>query len=237
MTPVIVETHDGISVVRDDLFPGGTKARFLPVLFDGAEEVVYASPAEGGAQIALAFAAAKLGKRATIFVAKRKQPHARTLEAKRLGAKVYQVPHGYLNVVQARAKEYCRRTGARLAPFGIDMPEAITFIADAAKTAGLSPDEVWCAAGSGMLSRALKAAWPNATINAVQVGRKLSSDDVSGAVIHDAGMPFGRALKKRPPFPSCPHYDAKAWLMCKEKGKGEVVFWNVLGNLDVADMG
>lgn len=42
--------HDGIAVVRDDLFLGGTKARFLPALFDGADEVVYASPAEGGAQ-------------------------------------------------------------------------------------------------------------------------------------------------------------------------------------------
>jgi hypothetical protein len=63
--------HDGVFVARDDLFPGGTKARFLPILFEGANEVVYASPAEGGAQTALATVASQLGKRATIFVAQR----------------------------------------------------------------------------------------------------------------------------------------------------------------------
>jgi hypothetical protein len=72
-------------VVRDDLFPGGTKARFLGLLFNGAEEVVYASPAEGGAQVALAPVARKLGKRATIFVARRGKPHLRTRQAAKLG--------------------------------------------------------------------------------------------------------------------------------------------------------
>jgi hypothetical protein len=38
--PQLIE-HDGVLVVRDDLFPGGTKARYLPLLFDGAGEVVY----------------------------------------------------------------------------------------------------------------------------------------------------------------------------------------------------
>ena len=81
--PQVIE-HDDVLVVRDDLFPGGTKARFLPLLFDGVSEVVYASPAEGGAQTALATVAAQLGKRATIFVAKREQLHPRTLMAERL---------------------------------------------------------------------------------------------------------------------------------------------------------
>jgi hypothetical protein len=54
VTPPVVVEHHGIMVVRDDLFAGGTKARFIPALFDGAQEVVYASPQEGGAQTALA---------------------------------------------------------------------------------------------------------------------------------------------------------------------------------------
>ena len=90
-------------------------------LFDGADEVVYASPAEGGAQTALAIIAQQLEKRATIFVAKRQTPHARTRMAKAHGAKVYQVSPGYLSVVQARAGAYCADTGARLAPFGFDL--------------------------------------------------------------------------------------------------------------------
>ena len=230
MTTPIVTQHNGISVIRDDLFPGGTKARFLPVLFDHADEVVYASPCEGGAQTALAHTAAKLGKRATIFIAKRKQPHDRALEAKRVGAKVMQVPHGYLNVVQARAREYCNRTGAKLAPFGVDLPEAIATIAAAAKATGLDPDEVWCASGSGVLARSLAIAWPSARRHVVQVGRELTAKDVAGATIHKASLPFSKAIKGQPPFPSCPHYDAKAWQICKARhGAGLVVFWNVTG--------
>ena len=83
-TPVVRKHHD-IFVVRDDLLAGGTKARFAGPLFDGVDEVVYASPAEGGAQTALAIIAEQLGKRATIFVARRKVPHARARMAKAHG--------------------------------------------------------------------------------------------------------------------------------------------------------
>ena len=172
--PQIIE-HDGILVARDDLFPGGTKARFLGVLFDGADEVVYASSCEGGAQTALATVAQQLGKRATIFVAKRAQPHARALMAKRLGARIMQVSPGYLSTVEARARTYCEISGSRLAPFGVDIPEAIEAIAGAAAASGLQPDEVWCASGSGVLARGLAKAWPHARRHVVQIGRALFS--------------------------------------------------------------
>jgi len=229
MKPKVIE-HDGVLVVRDDLFPGGTKARFLPLLFDGVDEVVYASAAEGGAQTALATVAAQLGKRATIFVAKRAQPHPRALMAKRLGAKIMQVSPGYLSTVQARARDYSRQVGARLAPFGVDTPEAIETIAAAARSIGIDPDEVWCASGSGVLARGLATAWSNARRHVVQVGRTLSTNEVAGATIHVYPLPFGREAKNRPPFPSDPHYDAKAWEQCAtRKGSGCVLFWNVAG--------
>ena len=44
--PRVIE-HDDVFVVRDDLFPGGTKARFLPSLFDGVSEVVLRKPSRG----------------------------------------------------------------------------------------------------------------------------------------------------------------------------------------------
>lgn len=232
--PKTVE-HDGVLVVRDDLFPGGTKARFLGTLFDGADEVVYASPAEGGAQTALAQVAANLGKRATIFVAQRKQPHARALMAKRLGAQVLQVgPAGYLSVVQARARAYCEEYGAKLCPFGVDLPEAVEAIAAAARSLKLKPDEFWCAAGSGVLSRGLALAWPDAQRHVVEVGRTLTGHDVRGAWIHPAGMPFSKAENEQPPFPSDPHYDAKAWRIMMGDTAGRrasslIVFWNVTG--------
>lgn len=175
--PPEVILHSGIYVVRDDLFPGGTKARFLGELFNDADECVYASPAQGGAQTALAHTAARLGKRATIFVAKRKHPHDRAREALRVGAKILQVTPGHLNVVQARAKAYAADRGAKLIPFGCEVPEAGEFIYAAAlaaiEAAGIeAPEEVWCACGSGVLLRGLMRAFPKALFNPVQVGRE-----------------------------------------------------------------
>jgi hypothetical protein len=109
------------------------------------------------------------------------------VQAAKLGAKIVPIAPGYLSVVQARAREYCAQKGARLAPFGVDMSEAIKVIAAAARTCELEPDEVWCAASSGVLSRGLAAAWSKAPAS------------------------FSREACGRPPFPSDPHYESKAW--------------------------
>lgn len=231
----IVRTHEGIEVVRDDLLTGGTKTRFISRMFERHEHIVYASPAEGGAQTALATAARAMGRRATIFVAKRRRPHSRSLMAKALGAAVYQVSPGYLAVVRARARAFCDATGATHLPFGMDTPEAVAIIAEAAASTGVAPDEVWCAAGSGVLARALARAWPDARRCVVQVGRTLTPAEVAGARIYVYPAPFGATARSRPPFASCPHYDAKAWEMCRQHhGQGTVLFWNVTGPADPA---
>lgn len=230
----IVTIHDRIHVVRDDLYPGGTKARFLPMLFEDTDEVVYASPAQGGAQASLAVVARALGKRATIFVARRRVLHPRTRQVLSLGAKVVQVDHGYLTVVQARARRYCETTGAKLAPFGIDMPEAVALLAQDARRCGVDPCEVWCAASSGTLARALAAAWPDAMHHAVQVGRTLTTKDVGKATIHVYPRPYDWAANDTAtPFPADPHYERKAWEVCKVlHGSGPVLFWNVIGTAE-----
>lgn len=230
MIAPIVKMHEGIHVVRDDLFHGGTKARFLAKLYEKHDEIVYATPPEGGAQTALAYCAEAAGKKATLFVAKRAQPHNRALLAKSLGAKIYQVSPGYMTVCQARAKQYCEDTGATLAPFGLDLPEAMAVIAEAARMIGFEPDEIWTAAGSGVLTRSLALAFPKAKRHAVQIGRELNKEDVLGADIHVSPLKFQQAIKAAPPFPSDPHYDAKAWDICKRKrGSGKILFWNVTG--------
>jgi hypothetical protein len=224
----VVSIHDGIHVVRDDLFPGGTKARFIGELYSDCEEVVYATPCEGGAQTALATVAARLGKRATLFCAARKNPHPRVAMAQRLGATYHFVAPGYLSVVQARAEDYADRAGAKLAQFGI--PDAVDAIADAALATGLTPDEVWCASGSGTLARGLAKAWPWARRYAVQVGRELTFADVDNAIIVKQPLAFGKPHLGAVPFPADPHYDAKAWKECKARHRGGLVlFWNVTG--------
>jgi hypothetical protein len=227
----VLEQHRGIFVVRDDLLPGGTKVRFLARLFALHDVVAYASPACGGAQLALAHAAHAARKQAVIFVAKRKVPHARTREAHAAGARVFQVPHGYLSNVQAKAKLYCADTGAHLLQFGGESPEAIAAIAGVAAAVWSKHgpfDEVWCAAGSGVLTRGLQAGMPDARrFVAVQVGRSI--ERAGRAEVLRYPLEFEAEERSPAPFPSCPNYDRKAWKMCAERGRGRVLFWNVLG--------
>lgn len=213
-------------VVRDDLLPGGSKMRYmLPLLAARPErEIVYASPAYGYAQMALAHVCKIIGKQAVVFVAKRKDPHPRTLAAKAAGAKVYQVPHGYLNVVQARAKEYAADHGAHLVPFGVDVPEALQHFADAARATGLQPSEVWACSGSGALIRGLQIAWPGAAFNAVRVG---SEPKVGKAKLWVAPEKYEEAAKIRPPYPSCDNYDAKIWRFATKHASDGALIWNV----------
>lgn len=223
---ILVDNIEGINIVRDDLVKGGTKCRILPTLLEkleAKEEVVYASPAYGYAQIALAHAAKKTGRQATIFVAKRKQLHKRTAEAQKAGAKIVEVEAGYLTVIQARSREYAKANNATLIPFGLDTEDTLNLIAEVAKAIP-EPKEVWTVAGSGTLSRALQKAFPNATFYAIQVG---ATPNVNNAILYKAEEKFENDAKNPPPFPSCSNYDAKAWKFIKQHASKDALFWNV----------
>lgn len=222
----VIETVEGIQVVRDDHIPGGTKRRVLEPLVAAAPgtEFVYASPAYGYAQIALAYSCAAVGKAATVFVAKRKTMHPRTAEAQAAGARIVEVAHGYLSNVQAKARAYAEKTGAEVFPFGLDTPEFIAGLAEVARALPVEPFEVWSVAGSGVLTRALQQAWPDATFHAVRIG---SEPDAGRATVWRARERFEQPAKHRPPFPSCDNYDAKAWRFIREWAKPGALFWNV----------
>lgn len=220
----VVEEHDGFIVVREDLIPGGTKRRALPVFFDDAHTYVYASPVYGYAQIALAHAAGAAGKRALIVCARRQQPHPRTLEAYNAGADVWQCDHGYMTVVQKKAREFAAVPGSKLLPFGLDDPAFIDAVAGIAAGLKLAPKEVWSAAGSGVLSRALQKAWPAASFHAVRVG---AEPDTGRAEVHTAPEKFEQEARFKPPFPSCSNYDAKVWQFVKRHASPGALIWNL----------
>jgi len=222
--PKLVE-HNGVLVLRDDFQPGGTKARALPALMTGRErEYVYASPVCGYAQVALAHVTREMGKRATIFCAQRGERHRLTLEAERAGARIVEVPVGYMSVVRAHARQYCDVSGARLLPFGLDTPVFLQALAEVARAVPVQPTEVWTVAGSGVLTRALQMAWPAARFHAVQVGAVPS---VGRATVWVAPEKFDQSARHPPPFPSCTNYDAKAWQFIRRSAKPGALFWNV----------
>ena len=190
----------------------------------GVKEFVYASPAQGAAQVALAVAAYHCCKQATIFVAARGVASPRTREAQAYGARVIEVAPGYLSVVQARAKAYAIKRGAFYVDFGGgNIPSGA--ITQTAEALDIAPDQVWCAAGSGTLARALKRAWPQARLFAVAVGKTVSLGD--GIVVLPSAYKYEEPCRSPTPFPANPIYEAKAWEMLKPDPNSSVVFWNV----------
>jgi hypothetical protein len=196
----------------------------LPVLFDEHREYVYASPVQGYAQVALAHCCRAAGLQATIFCAERKAEHARTAEARAAGANIFTLRPGYLSQVKAQARLYCESSGARMLPFGLDDERFIEALAALAKSLPVAPLEIWSVAGSGVLSRALQRAWPQAACFAIQIGH---APNVGRAQLLKAPERFEDDAKLPPPFPSCSNYDAKAWRFVREHAKPGALFWNV----------
>lgn len=226
--PTVVD-HDGILVVRDDLFDGGTKARVARFLLDSNDEWVFAGPAQGYAQLALAIACEQTGKRGVLFIPKRKQLAPITAAAVEHGITVVEVPAGRMSVLQARARAYCALTGATHVPLGLLLPgmeQALTELARRVAATLEPPPQVWVTAGSGTLSRALAAAFPDSEVHAVQVG--MTPKVPERATLWHAPEAFhDDAAGQRPPFPSAVNYDAKAWRFVAEHAEPGSLFWNV----------
>lgn len=238
----VLEDRGPWTVVRDDLLPGGSKTRFLPFLLAGVEHAVFGGPFCGGAPWALATVGKALGVKVTLFYAARAEVHPRQRAAFRLGAEIRVVRPGYMTVVQARAREFCRRTGATFLPLGFDVPAAEDpFVAIMRGVRerfrdrrGADPDQVWCATGSGMLARCLAKAFPSSKVVGVRVGLSSRSSKQSFAPnveLLDSGVPFERTHAGDVPFSSDRNYDAKAWSRASREARGDrLLFWNVAGD-------
>lgn len=213
-------------VVRDDRVPGGTKERACRVWLEslGVTSVAYASPAQGFAQVALARVARDLGIKFHLFTAKRKDYHERTLAAVSYGAVLHPVDPGYLTNVQSKSKDWAEDTGGHVLPFGLDDPAFVKAMGKVIRQSMDPPKEVWCAAGSGTLARALQWAWPDTKVCAVAVGKE---PDVGSAVLYRYDREFEKPARTVPPFPSVQEYDAKAWELMQANGSDGAVFWNV----------
>lgn len=230
-----VFNQDGFVIASDADILGGSKRaaleRYLKCVLErrAFAEFVYATPAQGFAQIALSAACKLYGKDATLFVAKRNTLHERTRVAQSLGANIIEVPMGFLSNISAKARVYASARVSRfLVPFGLDDPIFIQALSDHARAAVKSdPPEVRCAAGSGVLTRALQKAFPSAKHYAISVG---ANSNFGNATVIKAGVPFDRDAKIKPPFDSCANYDAKVWAFMKERAQPGALYWNVAGD-------
>ena len=93
----------------------------------------------------------------------------------------------------------------------------------------IQPKEVWTVMSSGVLSRGLQSAWPEAKVYGVQIGHNTTEDEMGRAETFRSKYKFQQECKKdeRPPFPSSLTYDSKAWTFIKEHASKGALFWNV----------
>jgi hypothetical protein len=232
LDPPVIEEHDGFMIVRDDIIPGGSKVRFADYLIKSnpeVEEWVYgSSPATGYAQISLSCLCHKYGKKSVIFMADRAKEnlHDYQLRAIENGAIMNFVPNGMLSVTQKRARDYVENSPKtrRLLPIGFDHPSVVASISRVALSMDITPDEVWTVGSSGTLTRGLQSAWRDASFHCVCVGHKGS---YGRAKTYKCEVPFNKETKIKPPFPSAPTYDAKAWEFMKRYASPGSLFWNV----------
>jgi len=233
MSIPIIKEHYGINVVRDDLLEGGTKSVLLNKMDNKSiNEFVYASPVYGGFQIAISAYCKKVGKKATIFCARRNIRHANTLKCLEYGANVIEVDYGYLSVIEKRAREYClNKEGVHKIVFGAQTESNKKILSERVLDAYnmCKCDEIWCAVGSGTLITSIMDAVPSCVkVFGVQVGAEFKHNYPNLTIIKYPKS-FDKESKLEIDFPSMPNYDLKAFELClKNKGTGKIMFWNVL---------
>ena len=136
---------------------------------------------------------------------------------------------GFLTNIQSKAKKYTLDNEAHLIPFGGDHPIIVEAMKRTALSLGVNPKEVWTVMSSGVLSRGLQAAWPNAEVHGVKIGHNTTKREQGRAETYKSKYKFQQECKEdeRPPFPSSLTYDSKAWGFIKEYASNGALFWNV----------
>ncbi len=240
---VVIEKHEDIYVVREDLLEGGSKRRFIDryvreEIEKGAEEFVFGgAPATGYAPMSLTLQAKHYGADATFFMAKRSLDNLHEYQKKALeyGANIQWVNMGMLNVTLSRAKKYYEEDTfkRRNFPLGLEDERVIEDIETLAREIREEWkdkfSEIWTVGSSGTLSRGLQRAFPELEVHVISVGHKMSEREIGRAKFYKSPYKFDKPIKpiEAPPFPSAPTYDAKAWPFLKEFAKPNALFWNV----------
>jgi len=240
----VLEEHEGVVVVRDDLIKHGSKVRFADFLIGHYEptahikEWVYSAPATGYAQISLPAVCSRYGKSVVIFMADRDRNNLHDYQRRGMeaGAIYKWVKMGMRAVTEKRAKDYVSEDPSTrmLIPMGLDHITVLASVARVARSLPIKPDFVWSALSSGTLSRGMQSAWPEAEFHGVSVGHRPTPRESGRAKVYHSKYAFDRPVvpSEMPPFPSAPTYDAKVWSVMQEwrkstSPKGTVLFWNV----------
>jgi hypothetical protein len=228
--------HD-VTLVRDDLLPGGTKSRGLIAWLDrlrrdySVRSVCYRSPPWGYAQVALAIACRRLDLDCHIVSSEWTN---QTRAARNAHANV--MIHVDRRLADVQMNELAKIVGSIELPLGLDHPgfrQALVDDLRAALPLVRRINRLWVAVGSGTLLRCLhEATEGKVKIIGVDVHVLPSSDKrilLAKQLCHewrDHHKEFSEVSYC--PIPSAMHYDSKLWDYHTEWKRGDLI-WNVAG--------
>ena len=91
------------------------------------------------------------------------------------------------------------------------------------------PEQVWVATSTGVLTRGLQIAWPNAEFVSVAVSRNMKAGELGRAKVISEPRAFTAHESKEnlPPFPNIDTYDGKVWKYIPKHSDKDILFWNV----------
>jgi hypothetical protein len=228
MEPCVIE-HNGIRVVRDDVITG-TKVRGGDCLISGVKEdtIAYVQPRTGLAGVSLLDVAKKHGKKVRLYMPSSKRISQHQACCIERGAEVSFHRIAAMPNLNKIAQEDAKKNGYYFVPLGLKHKMVTAGLVKVARSIP-EPEEVYTVISTGVLSRALQIAWPNAKFTAVAVARNMKAGESGRANLISAPEAFTKAIKEEemPPFPSIGTYDAKAWRYIPKDSNKDILFWNV----------
>lgn len=233
----VVRVHDGVRVVRDDLILG-TKTRAGDLLAAKCpnDHLVYCQPRTGLAGVSLLDVAKQHNKKVTLFMPSSQRVSLHQACCIERGAEVHFHRIAAMPNLNKKAKEYAERNGHYFVPLGLKHELATAGIVYAASQIP-EPEEVYCAISTGVLSRALQIAWPNAKFTGVAVARNLKAGELGRSDVVSEPLQFvqSESSENLPPFPSIETYDGKVWKYIPKNTDRDILFWNVGANPSLQD--
>lgn len=245
-----LNTEQGnIFVVRDDLLRGGTKQRaaipFINALKEqGVDEVVYASPFSGYAQVAIAISSHSVNMKSTIFVEKDQTKQHPTFSL--FSRKIKNIANLQIAMdladAEIKAEKYCfGNVSRRKIPLGLNDEQFKQCLRQELAEQWellckkIVPERLWVSLGSGTLAEVLHPIVSKTTILCcVDVHvlpethpRIKKIKELNNVEIHSAPEIFIKPALNPPEIPSNLFYDAKVWQFVNKKAKNNDVWWNV----------
>lgn len=240
------------NVIQDGFLTGGTKQRMIAPIIktSSCTEFVYAGPVYGYAQIALAYVAHLLGKKATLFLEKMEPRWQLTTKALEYKPKLIEMDRPiYLKKLQKEAEEYVKKVKAEkgddyICYLSFGLYKAKDVLADQIKKAlpeslkKTQPKTMWLVVGSGTVLGALYKVFPNTFFNVVQVGATVWPDqlDLSRTRLFISPQQFQHIAKYQPPYETMSTYDAKLWIFFTKYGQDGDYIWNVAKDVEPLNM-